>query len=121
MAEATPILDSETIEKLRSLNQPGKKDLVEELAELFFKDSPALIERTQSEIQQQSFEEVYKAVHRLKGSALYLGGSELGGLCQKMMAAAKEEDLGSLQSLGPELQAAYQRLKTALEGQIGHS
>lgn len=113
-----PILDMETIEKLRSLNQPGKRDLVDELSELFFNDSPSLLETAASSLSSEDYDGLYKAVHRLKGSALYIGGAELGALCQKIMSAAREQDRAALSERIPELQPAYQRLSEALKKEI---
>lgn len=113
-----PILDPETIGKLRSLNQPGKRDLVDELSELFFNDSPALLETAGSALASEDYDGLYKAVHRLKGSALYIGGAELGGLCQELMAAARDENKALLQEKIPELKPAYERLSEALKKEI---
>ena len=103
MSESVPVLDQETIAKLRSLNRPGKTDLVAELSELFFKDSPSLLETAQSCLESKDYDNLYNAVHRLKGSALYIGGAELGALCQQIMAAAKDQDAGTLEEQMKEL------------------
>ena len=111
------MLDSDTIGKLRALNRPGKKDLVEELSELFFSDSPALLDTAQGCLESQDYDGLYKAIHRLKGSALYIGGAQLGELCQKIMASAKAEDENALSSEMQDLKPAYDRLAQALKSE----
>ncbi len=118
MAETSPVLDPETIGKLRALNRPGKRDLVEELSELFFADSPSLLAAAHGCLEKKDFEGLYKAVHRLKGSALYIGGSELGELCQRIMASAKAMDDTSIAGEMEELEPAYNRLSEALKTEI---
>ena len=118
MSENKPVLDPETIEKLRSLNRPGKKYLVAELGELFFQDSPALLDTASEALASKDFEVLYKAVHRLKGSALYRGGTELGDLCQRIMAAARAEDSEGLAAEIQKLRPAYDRLSEALNQEI---
>lgn len=118
MSDTPPVLDSDTIGKLRSLNQPGKMDLVAELSELFFKDSPDLLEKASSSLESRDFDGLYKAVHRLKGSALYIGGTELGQLCQDIMASAKEQDSDALAEQMKELGPTYNRLAEALKEEI---
>lgn len=71
----------------------GDAELLRELVEIFVDEYPGLLQSIATGIDQQSYDDVKKFSHKLKGSALQFSGTGVSAL------AASLEQLGQEQSL----------------------
>jgi HPt (histidine-containing phosphotransfer) domain-containing protein len=106
-----PILDHAPIADLLDIGGP---DLVQELTELFFADTPELIAAIESAVATEDWEALTRASHSLKSSAFYLGALALSELSRQLEQSSRAGETGSCVELSRSTPAAYEAAKLAL-------
>jgi len=106
-----PILDQAPIADLLDIGGP---DLVQELTELFFADTPNLIAEIQAAVESEDWEALTRASHSLKSSAFYLGAMALSELSRQLESLSRSDDPGPCKELSQKTPEAYETAREAL-------
>lgn len=78
-----PLFSIEILMKLRS-NLGVPFSFIEELVQIYFKDSPALVDAIEKHIDDMNFESLIRSAHSLKSSSAALGGLRLAEHCREI-------------------------------------
>jgi HPt (histidine-containing phosphotransfer) domain-containing protein len=103
------ILDPNTLETLRGLQEEGDDDLLVELIDLFLEDTPRRVDGMRDAITREDWPALTSWAHSLKGSCGSLGALHLAELCGCL------EQLGREGGGRPDAELVYREL----EGQYG--
>lgn len=114
MGERT-VIDLEQLHSLRELNEPGEPDLVTELIEIFFHQSPITIQAIEEAVTSSDSSKVEKMAHKLKGSCANLGAEYMRSLCHQMEKKGADDDKEGLAELLEEIKQAYKEVSAVLE------
>ncbi len=91
--EELAILDTEQLNSLKELNEPGESDLVAELVEIYINQSPQTLNELKTSIASKDVVQTEKLAHKLKGSSANLGALRVCSICESMEEKAR---LGNL-------------------------
>ncbi len=80
----TPHVDRNTIEQLKSLQRPGRPDLVKELILLFFDSAQGAMEKIRSSVSNNDMSSLSSVAHALKSSAANLGANRFAYICRQL-------------------------------------
>lgn len=114
----TDVLDMSAVAKLRELPGSDSGTLFAELSDIMQNESAKTSAQIQEGRNTMDREALYRVIHRLKGSALYVGGAKLGSLCQKFLGEVKEADAELIQQKLTEIEAAHEELLKALKEEV---
>ena len=92
----------------------GDPVLFRDVIELFLDDCPNQIDAIRQAIHDQQADRVYRAAHKLKGSAGNFEAHEVMALLQRLEARARDGDLLTCGSVFVEIEAEAERLMSAL-------
>ena len=110
------VIDTETIDALRSLQEEGEDDLLVELIDLFLQDAPGRISALRAAVDAGDWGRVSERAHSLKGSCGSLGAVQMAALCARLEAmgrdAATRPEAPPLQD---ELERQFGLVRDALE------
>lgn len=107
-----PTLDQAPIDDLLDIGGP---DLVQELTELFFEDTPNLLADIESAADSEDWEALTRASHSLKSSAFYLGALALAELSRQLEGLSKAGDSTSCKQLCQQVPGVYEEARSALK------
>lgn len=115
------VIDAETIDALRSLQEEGEDDLLVELIDLFLQDAPARIVAIRAAVEAADWVRLAERAHSLKGSCGSLGAVQMAVLCARLEAMGRDVGLrpeagGALEELERQfglVRAALQRERDA--------
>lgn len=114
------VIDLNTIEALRELQEEGESDLLAELIDLFLQDAPLRIAGMRAAIESNDWVALSERAHSLKGSCGSLGAVHMAGLCAQLEAMgrdrAERSDAATVQS---ELERQYALVCDALARERG--
>lgn len=113
-----PVLDMSSVEKLRELPGSETGTLFHELSNIMQQESPKTTDQIEKAKSSMDRDSLYRVVHRLKGSALYVGGAKLGNLCQKFLATVKEADDSTIQTMLEDIKKSHVELLDALKEEV---
>lgn len=88
-------LEKSAIEAIRSLQRPGRPDILARLVNIYLDKTPVLIADIQAGVSANDADRVKMAAHTLKSSSAYLGASTLAEQCEKLEQKAANDDLSS--------------------------
>jgi HPt (histidine-containing phosphotransfer) domain-containing protein len=110
------VIDLNTIEALRELQEEGESDLLAELIDLFLQDAPERIASMRSAVDGGDWTALAERAHSLKGSCSSLGAVHMAGLCAQLEAMGRDRaeraDAATVQSA---LEQQYALVQAALE------
>jgi two-component system sensor histidine kinase/response regulator len=92
----------------------GDPILFRDVIELFLDDCPNQLDQIREAIHDQQADRIYRAAHKLKGSAGNFDAHEVMALLQRLEARARDGDLATCVSVFVEIEAEAERLMTAL-------
>ncbi len=108
--EAGSTVNDEALEKIRSLQRPGKPDLLSKVINAYLDKSPDLIKDVVEGFGDSDGVLVKEAAHSLKSSSAYLGAELISENCRQIELAARENDLGTVAELISNIEQDYQRV-----------
>ncbi|MCG6860403.1 MAG: response regulator [Chromatiaceae bacterium] len=111
---ARPILDVSALGRIRALQRPGSPDLLTRVTDLFFTDTPPLLEQIREGLQSVDRDAVRRAAHRLKSGVANLGGMRLSALCSDLERHAAEGLPLDAKNWYAELDGEFAQFKDAL-------
>jgi len=92
----------------------GDPILFRDVIELFVDDCPNQLDAIRQAIHDQQPDRIYRAAHKLKGSAGNFEAHEIMALLQRLEARARDGDLATCVSVFVEIEAEAERLMAAL-------
>ncbi len=110
--EGPPVLDHQTLERLRRDQRGGSIDW---LIDLYLNELPVYLEAIFQAAKDNSAEKLYQAAHKCKGSSVNFGAGRLVELCKEIESQAKAGHVETAVALVEKLEPESERLKTALE------
>lgn len=99
-------------------NLEGDEELLNELAEMFLKQYPGMLNTVEAAVSKQAAAELQRAAHALKGSAQLIGGRATAASALTLENIGRGGDLSAALSALHELQQNLERLKTALHAAL---
>jgi PAS domain S-box-containing protein len=112
--EDAPVLDPAVLSELRQLQGEGEPDIVQELAEAFQVETPALFTLLRRAVIEEQPEQLRQAAHNLKGSSSNLGACTMAALATELEALGKRGMVDGAAGLVARLEQEYQRVCQAL-------
>jgi HPt (histidine-containing phosphotransfer) domain-containing protein len=108
--------DFKELMSLRAMQQAEEPDIVTELIDIFFQDTPARLEGVHQALRQADSRALEHAAHSLRGSCATIGARRMAQLC---LALEKEGQAGRLQEaevIFAALESAFTCVRRTLEG-----
>jgi histidine phosphotransfer protein HptB len=109
-----PVLDSEAIENLRALGEPGDDTFLREIIGIYLEDIPLRLADLRAARAAGDQPLFTRSAHTIKGSSANVGTAEVKALAERIEHRSKVEALETLDPLLPELEAAFARGREAL-------
>jgi CheY-like chemotaxis protein len=97
----------------------GDEALLQELCQIFLRESPKLLERLRAAIAASDAAELERAAHSLKGEAGYLSGSGASRVAQQLQETAGRNDLSRAPELFAMLEQEVAALRIAMQEPAG--
>jgi len=92
----------------------GDEDLLRELCEIFFRESPRLMGSLREAIEKQDALVVQRVAHSLKGEASYLGAAKTTEVAGKLEDMARHSDLSQAATLFMMLEHELEGLRVSI-------
>ncbi|HYC71129.1 MAG TPA: Hpt domain-containing protein [Opitutaceae bacterium] len=110
-----PVLDSNSLENLRALSPDDGGAFVREVIEIFLQETPSRLTELDRALAAADVPAITHLAHSIKGSCANFGATRLAAVSLAMELAAKRSDVPAARAAGPELVAAYDATRVALE------
>ncbi len=114
-AAVDAVIDPSVLVGLRGLREAGEPDPLAELIDLFFRDTPARIEKMKDAIARSDGQALKEVAHSLKGSSNNIGARRLARLCADLERLAREGRLPESDRLFAKVTDEYERVRFVLE------
>jgi CheY-like chemotaxis protein len=112
--ESASALDLTVLAELRQFQGEGEPDIVQELAQAFAFETPALLETLRQAVTKEQPEQLKRAAHNLRGSSNNLGARPMAALAAELEALGKQGTVDRAAALVELLEQEYQRVCQAL-------
>ncbi len=112
------VLDSEALDTIRSLEQPGTPSLLKRVIDTYLETSAPLVEKIHNSTQHKIAEELLQSSHSLKSSSANVGAKRLAGLCAELESFARNEQLDNLCERADIIGKEYQLVVEALQVEL---
>lgn len=86
-------IDESALDAIRSLQRPGKPDILARIVNMYMEKSPELIAAIQEGVAANDCDKVKMAAHTLKSSSAYVGASALAEVCSQVESKASNDQL----------------------------
>ena len=87
-------IDDSALDAIRSLQRPGKPDILARIVNMYMEKSPELISAIREGAAANDCDKVKMAAHTLKSSSAYVGASAMAEACSRVEAKATNDQLG---------------------------
>jgi len=87
-------IDESALNAIKSLQRPGKPDILARIVGMYMEKSPELITAIQEGVAANDCDKVKMAAHTLKSSSAYVGATALAEVCGRVEAKAANDQLG---------------------------
>lgn len=120
MTDAADVLDLAALSRLReAVSADESSSLLIELVEVFLSDAPERIAAMRQAVPVGAAGAVGMAAHALRGSSTYLGARGMAQICRALEALTEAQPVAGAIPLIDQLDHEFQRVKVALELQLG--
>ena len=109
VAESTSPLDSEVLERVRSLQKAGRPSVLRRLTNLYLESTPEVVEDLRQAVTADAKVTQHKA-HRLKGSSIQVGARALSSLCKELEKIGQSGSTEGAESLFSRIETEYERV-----------
>ena len=99
------------------LAQAVGQEMIGELIALFHQTEQASVQELQQQLASGEWENIGRSAHKLKGLSRQIGANDVGGLCEQLEKAGKNQDAAQCQQLTPGVIQAVQALSKLLQQQ----
>ncbi|MSQ48072.1 MAG: response regulator [Deltaproteobacteria bacterium] len=114
------ILDPHALDQIRTLQRPGKPNIIHRLVGSYLKDSVSLIETIRVAIAQNDPPTLHRAAHTLKSTSATVGAQSLAKLCQNLEDIGQANTTDNAAALMSAIEREYQQVATALQSELQH-
>jgi two-component system, sensor histidine kinase and response regulator len=111
-------LDEQVMLSLRSLNQPGKPDLVCELAGIFLDIAPSIVDELFQAVRAGNGTKARSLAHKLKGSSHHIGAFGMASICADIEAMSDKVELSWALNQVTQLEREFDRVKAELKMRV---
>ena len=112
------LLDEKALNLIRTLQRPGKPDLVKHVAEIYLRNTPALLKTLTIAARQKNVEQLEQAAHSLKSSSAHIGACSLASLAREIETRSRKKKLEGILELVMLANQNYNEIKKVLENKI---
>jgi len=112
---AVNMLDARAIEALRSIQRPGRPDLVAKVVRLYLDRSPDALQEIARAVEARDARALQAAAHSLKSSSANLGATEVAECARTLERHGREGDLTEADTTLAQLDKAYPPTAAQLE------
>jgi two-component system sensor histidine kinase/response regulator len=112
------MINPQTLEELKSLDDDGSNATLKELINLYLSSTPQKITRMEDFLQSQDYVALKKEAHSLRSSSLSLGAELMGELSSKIEYAAPSASAQDFMAVMEEVKKEFQSIDTELKGQL---
>ncbi len=105
MTMSAHLLDSEVLASLRSLNQPGEPDFLNQLIDTYLSLSPNVLNDLETALKTKNASNFAELAHLLKGMSLGLGAQKVAVRCEELEKFGRDNDLSDSVTLVKSLQS----------------
>ncbi len=113
-AARLPIVDETALERIGSLQRPGRPNVLEKIVRSFSQSTPQLFDALEKAVAEQSFTEVREYAHGLKSSSANLGAMRLSRRFRELEGIADERDCARARMALREIRDAYAPVQDCL-------
>lgn len=92
-------INVDAIETIKSMQRPGKDDLLSKVVGVFFSKTPDVISQMQQAANESDAKAVFEGAHSLSSSSAYLGADRMAELCKEIESVAQQEESEKLVDL----------------------
>jgi signal transduction histidine kinase/ligand-binding sensor domain-containing protein/CheY-like chemotaxis protein/HPt (histidine-containing phosphotransfer) domain-containing protein len=114
-ASNVPLLDTATLDALRSLPRNGHKDMLTHIGELYLLDSRGLLAAIEQAIASADGVGLARAAHAWRSYNGNVGANGLAHLCRELEEAARSGDFAAAGRIYTEIQTLHQRVCDELQ------
>ncbi|HLG34919.1 MAG TPA: response regulator [Bacteroidia bacterium] len=114
-AQENDIINVNAIQRLKELNEKVDPDFFKVVINMFLNQSPHLIEEIKHYFDEGQYDKMGQAAHKLKGSSLNLGASNLADLCKQIEIKARNNELSDIDKMVDSLKSVYDRTESELK------
>ncbi len=110
-----PVIDSQAIENLRSLNPGDNDEFLREIVQIFLTDTPQRITELEQSLTAGDEPRFARAAHSVKGSSANLGAMALRAVAEKLEQQSRQEGLAGVSLMVSELKNQFACAQSELE------
>ncbi len=114
-----PLLEQETLERIRALQRPGKPNILGKIINLYLQNSPGLIKTVIESVEQGDSVALCEAAHALKSSSANLGAVRMATVCRKLEDMGREGRIDMAKALIGRIESEYKSAGSALADELG--
>ncbi|THB69967.1 MAG: hypothetical protein D6B28_10480 [Gammaproteobacteria bacterium] len=114
------VLDSEALDTIKSLEQPGTPSLLKRVIDTYLETSAPLVETISRSTQEKNAEDLLQSSHSLKSSSANVGAKRLAGLCAELESFARDEQLDDLVGRAEVVSKEYGLVVEALQVELSN-
>ena len=109
ISQEEKFLDPLVIENIRNLQTGNSMNILNQLIEIYLRNSPGLVDNIIEGLRTRNYEQVQRAAHSLKSSSANLGASKLASLCRKLEHDATSKNIDYLDTAIKQITYLHQR------------
>jgi len=106
-ADDSSSINVSAIDTIRSMQRPGREDLLTKVVAVFSNKTPEVIDGMLAAADESDVETVGAGAHSLCSSSAYLGANKMSALCKEIEAAIASGDQSELKALVVQLKDEY--------------
>lgn len=112
--EGEPVIDVSFINNIKSLQRPGRPDLLNKVIEDYFSVAPRLIDAIHQGIAAGDATALQNAAHSFKSSSANVGASSLAALCRQLEAIGHAHSTKGAEPLLRQIEILYPQVHDTL-------
>lgn len=112
---AERILDENMLNSIRSMQRPGRENILDKVINLYLKNSNLLINKIEKSLTEKDAVALQEAAHTLKSSSANLGATVLVKLCKSMESDSKNGELNRVEEEFSLAKEEYKAVANALK------
>ena len=111
-------LDADALNAFRDLESESGESVLDDLVQLFFENTPTVIEAAYAALQTGNAPGLAREAHTLKGSCSNFGASRMRFACEQIEFAAESGDLHAAAEMLAKVVHEYELVRTALKHEV---
>ena len=115
---AEDILDENALNMIRTLQRPGKPDLVKNVIGIYLRSTPTLLKTLSEAVARNDPDGMGKAAHSLKSSSAHIGANSLAALAKEMEMQGAKHSIDGAKELQAQIERSYGEVKQVLESKM---